>query len=175
MKKSIVVIICSMLIFSMSVNAQKNEVSKARNAISDMKREDPGISKFFETSYGCAVFPAIGKGAFGVGGATGRGTLFKSGEPVADARMTQVTIGFQMGGQKYAEIIFFEDERAFRRFIKDNFEFAAQVSAVALTSGASADAEYSDGILVFTMAIGGLMYEASIGGQKFSTEMYEEQ
>ncbi len=86
--------------------------------------------------------------------------------------MSQVTIGFQAGGQKYAEVIFFEDERAYTRFVADKFEFAAQVSAVALKSGVSLDAKYTDGILVFTIAIGGLMYEASIGGQKFKTEMY---
>jgi lipid-binding SYLF domain-containing protein len=86
--------------------------------------------------------------------------------------MTQVTVGLQAGGQKYAEVIFFENAQAYERFIGNKFEFAAQVSAVALKSGASADAKYRDGMMVFTQAIGGLMYEASVGGQKFKTEMY---
>lgn len=86
--------------------------------------------------------------------------------------MIQVTLGFQFGGQKYAEVIFFEDEAAYNRFVEQDFEFAAQVSAVALTSGVSADAKYVDGVLVFTQALGGLMYEASVGGQQFKVELY---
>ncbi len=86
--------------------------------------------------------------------------------------MSQVTIGFQAGGQKYAEVIFFEDAETYNDFISGNFEFAAQVSAVALTAGVSADAAYEQGLLVMTMAIGGLMYEASVGGQKFKVTSY---
>ena len=92
------------------------------------------------------------------------------GTAVADCKMSQVTIGFQAGGQKYAEVIFFETSAAYERFVGNKYEFAAQVSAVALKAGASADAKYADGMLVFTQAIGGLMYEASIGGQKFKTD-----
>ena len=89
---------------------------------------------------------------------------------MADVKMTQVTIGLQAGGQKYAEVIFFENAESFNRFTENKFEFAAQVSAVALEAGVSLDAEYTDGILVFTNSIGGLMYEASAGGQKFKTD-----
>ena len=98
--------------------------------------------------------------------------MYKGGTPVADTKMSQVTIGFQAGGQKYAEVIFFEDMETYNDFVSGNFEFAAQVSAVALTSGVSADAAYKDGLLVVTMAIGGLMYEASVGGQKFKVTPY---
>ena len=91
---------------------------------------------------------------------------------MADVRMIQVTLGFQLGGQKYAEVIFFENESAYNRFVEQDFEFAAQVSAVALTSGVSADAKYVDGVLVFTQSLAGLMYEASVGGQQFKVEMY---
>jgi len=86
--------------------------------------------------------------------------------------MSQLTIGFQAGGQKYAEVIFFENAKAYDRFVDNKFEFAAQASAVALKTGVSIDAEYKDGMLVYTDAIGGLMYEASVGGQKFKTEKY---
>ena len=130
------------------------------------------MSKFFSSSFGYAVFPGIGKAGLGVGGAAGKGTLFKGGVSVADTKMSQLTIGFQAGGQKYAEVIFFEDEETYKDFVSGNFEFAAQVSAVALTSGASADAAYKDGLLVVTMTIGGLMYEASVGGQKFKVTPY---
>ena len=137
-----------------------------------IKEKDPGMEKFFSSAVGYAVFPGIGKGGLGVGGAAGKGTLFKGGTAVADTKMSQVTIGFQAGGQKYAEIVFFENAETYEDFVAGNYEFAAQVSAVALASGASADAAYKDGLLVVTMSIGGLMYEASLGGQKFKVTPY---
>lgn len=161
-----------LILFAYGGFAQENDVSESREAIAGFKKTDSGISKFFGSAYGYAVFPGIGKGGLGIGGAGGKGTVFKGGTPVGDCKMSQVTIGFQAGGQKYAEIIFFENAEAYERFVDNKFEFAAQVSAVALKVGVSADAEYRDGMLVFTEAIGGLMYEASVGGQKFKTEMY---
>lgn len=152
--------------------AQKNDVNKASKTIADFKKTNSEITKYFNSAYGYAIFSGIGKGGLGVGGATGRGTVFKGGTAVADCKMTQVTIGFQAGGQKYAEVIFFENAKAYERFVGNKFEFAAQVSAVALKSGVSLDAEYRDGMMVFTKAIGGLMYEASLGGQKFKTEKF---
>ena len=152
--------------------SQKNDIDKAKETIEDFKKVDKGMIELFDNAYGYAVLPAIGKGGIGIGGAGGNGTVFKEGDAVADVRMIQVTLGFQFGGQKYAEVILFEDERAYNRFVEQDFEFAAQVSAVALTSGVSADAKYVDGVLVFTQALGGLMYEASVGGQQFKVEMY---
>ena len=142
---------------------------------------------FFDKSHGYAVFPTIGKGGIGVGGAYGKGRVYVGGKHVGDTSMAQLTIGFQLGGQAYSQIIFFEDKRAFDEFSSGNFEFGAQASAVAITAGASASAstggstagasggkkdattagKYSSGMAVFTIAKGGLMYEASIGGQKF--------
>lgn len=156
-----------LLVFSMASFSQKNDVEEARLTIQEFKEKDSGMEKFFSSSVGYAVFPGIGKGGLGIGGAAGKGTLFKGGQAVADTKMSQVTIGFQAGGQKYAEIVFFENDETYKDFVSGNFEFAAQVSAVALASGASADANYKDGLLVMTMSIGGLMYEASLGGQKF--------
>lgn len=147
-------------------------------------------SRFFKNSYGYAVFPTIGKGGFGIGGAYGSGRVYARGKYVGDTSMTQLTIGFQLGGQAYSQIIFFQDSRAFKEFTSGNFEFGAQASAVAITAGASASAgtggstagasgtehhaktvgEYQGGMAIFTVAKGGLMYEASIGGQKFSYE-----
>ena len=147
--------------------SQKNDVEEAKNTIKEFKEKDPDLDKFFSSAVGYAVFPGIGKGGLGIGGAAGKGTLFKGGTAVADVKMTQVTLGLQAGGQKYAEIVFFETAEDYEDFLSGNYEFAAQVSAVALASGASADAAYKNGILVFTMSIGGLMYEASLGGQKF--------
>ena len=145
-------------------------------------------SRFFQISYGYAVFPTIGKGGVGIGGAYGSGRVYARGEHVGDTSMTQLTIGLQLGGQAYSQIIFLKDKRAMTEFTSGNFEFGAQASAVAITAGVSAgtntagtsagvsagkkDAKtvgkFEKGMAVFTIAKGGLMYEASIGGQKFS-------
>lgn len=172
MKTRITIIAFLLSAFSLTSFAQKNDVGEAKKTIKEFKEKDPGMANFFSSAVGYAVFPGIGKGGLGVGGAGGKGTLFKGGTAVADTKMSQVTIGFQAGGQKYAEVIFFENEKTYKDFVSGNFEFAAQVSAVALASGASADAKYKDGLLVVTMAIGGLMYEASVGGQKFKVTSF---
>lgn len=145
-------------------------------------------STFFGNSYGYAVFPTIGKGGVGVGGAYGEGRVYEKGKYVGNTNMVQVTVGFQLGGQGYSQIIFFEDERAFKEFTSGNFEFGAEASAVAITAGASAQAtttgmsagvsagqndaktvgNYEKGMAIFTIAKGGLMYEAALGGQKFN-------
>ena len=131
-------------------------------------RDQPATAPFFRDAVGYAVFPTIGKGGVGIGGAYGKGRVYEQGKHVGNTSMAQVSIGFQFGGQAYSQIVFFEDKRAFDEFTSGNFEFSAQASAVALTSGVAKDAAYSDGVAVFTIEKGGLMYEASIGGQKFS-------
>jgi lipid-binding SYLF domain-containing protein len=143
---------------------------------------------FFDNAYGYAVFPTIGKGGYVVGGAFGTGRVYEGGRHVGDTTMTQVTVGLQLGGQAYSQIIFFKDRTAFKKFTAGNFEFGADASAVAIvaaagakvgTTGSSAAASvgqddakaigaYHDGMATFTVAKGGLMYEASIGGQKFT-------
>ena len=143
---------------------------------------------YFKSAYGYAVFPTIGKGGIGIGGAHGSGRVYERGKYVGDTSMTQITVGLQLGGQAFSQVIFFQDERSFKEFTSGNFEFSAQASAVAITAGASASAgttggsagasggkndattsgEYHKGMAVFTIAKGGLMYEAAIGGQKFS-------
>ena len=145
-------------------------------------------SRYFNTAYGYAVFPTIGKGGIGIGGAHGKGRVYEKGRYIGDTSMTQVTVGFQLGGQAFSEIIFFQDERALREFTGGNFEFGAEASAIAITAGASAQAgttgasaaasgtpdkartagTYYKGLAVFTVAKGGLMFEASVGGQKFN-------
>jgi lipid-binding SYLF domain-containing protein len=142
----------------------------------------------FEVSYGYAVFPSVGRAGIGVGGARGKGRVFVNGERVGRSTMTQATVGLQLGAQRYRMIIFFEDERAFREFTSGSFAFSAQAQAVAVTAGASATAStsgssagvsggqrdattvggFNRGMAVFTVARGGLMYEASIGGARFS-------
>jgi len=143
--------------------------------------------KFFDSSYGYAVFPTIGKGGLVVGGAYGHGRVFRQGAPVGDVTVTQVSVGFQAGGEAYSMIIFFEDERAFKEFTSGGFEFGADASAVAITAAANATAgttgssagasggmkdaanrgNYYRGMAVFTITKGGAMFEAAIAGQKF--------
>ena len=142
-------------------------LERADTAIESFLDADPSMEDFFDTAEAWVVFPSVGKGGAGIGGAYGKGVLYESGDPVGFADLTQGTIGFQLGGQSYREIIFFEGDDTVEDFKQGNFAFSAQASAVAATAGASADANYKNGVAVFTMERGGLMYEASIGGQKF--------
>jgi len=139
-------------------------------AIANLKRKDPGIKLFFQKAYGYAIFPTVGKAGLGIGGAYGEGEVYRQGRYIGSSSLSQLTIGFQLGGQAYTEIIFFKDKHALDDFTSGNFEFNAQVSAVAVTAGASADADYDNGVAIFTLPKGGLMYEAAVGGQKFSFE-----
>lgn len=137
-------------------------------AVASFKRRDPSIQRFFSNASGYAVFPSIAKGGLGLGGAYGKGEVYEQNSLVGYTSLTQGTIGLQIGGQVYSEIIFFQSQATLHDFQRGNFEFSAQVSAVAATAGASANADFEEGIAVFTLAKSGLMYEASIGGQKFS-------
>lgn len=141
---------------------------EVRIAILRFKDKDAGMDRLFESAHGYAVFPSVGRGGFIVGGAYGKGELYVKGKMVGYCDLSQGSIGAQIGGQGYREIIFFETTTALKSFQAGTFEFAGQVSAVAATAGASADADYEHGVVVFTMARGGLMVEASIGGQNFS-------
>ena len=153
-----------------------------------------GTGNMIDTAYGYAVFPTIGKGGIGIGGAHGKGGVYRGGKRVGLTSMSQISYGLQLGGQSYSQIIFFRDERAFTDFTSGNFEFGAQANAVALTAGASAqtstggsgsassgtdkrlntvtEESYDDrsGMAIFTIAKGGLMYEATLSGQKFKYE-----
>ena len=131
-------------------------------------KQDANMQSFFDDAHGYAVFPKIYKAAIGVGGAYGTGQVYEKGKFIGDAKLSQLTYGLQLGGQAYSEVIFFGEKDALERFKAEKMEFSAQASAVAVTAGASADAAYEHGVAIFTLAIGGLMYEASIGGQKFS-------
>jgi lipid-binding SYLF domain-containing protein len=141
---------------------------EAAAAVDRFRQTDPTMQRFFETAAGYAVFPRVTKGGAGIGAAHGRGVVYENGQVIGYASMTQGTLGFQLGGQSYSQIIFFQDAATFDTFKQSNLEFAAQASAVAAAHGASADADFAYGVAVFTLARGGLMFEASIGGQKFA-------
>ncbi len=144
----------------------KLELSVAQ-AIIKANESDPTLTMWFESAYAYAVYPKVGKGGFIVGGAGGKGLVIRGTNTVGETSLSQVTIGAQIGGQVYAQYIMFKDQTAFEHFTRGNFEMGAQVSAVAITLGASKDAGYDGGVAVFTLADGGLMLEASVGGQKF--------
>ena len=154
-------------------------------------KKSPAAQPFFENAYGYAVFPTVAKGGIGIGGAYGKGRVYRGGEVTGTTSLIKATIGFQLGGQVFSEIIFFQDKRAYNEFTNGSFEFDAAVSAVAITAGAQAKAgtegvtagasagpatgtqaktNYRKGMAVFVHTKGGLMYEAAIGGQKFSFE-----
>ena len=145
-------------------------VKEAEDAVTVLRKANPSLKKFFEHSAGYAMFPNVAKGGLVVGGAGGTGFVFEGGRAVGKTTLSQVSIGAQVGGQAYYEIIFFETAEALASFKKGEWTMAAQVSAVMLKSGASANADYKDGVAVFTLSKGGAMAEASVGGQKFSYE-----
>lgn len=172
-----------------TVQGEAGDPEKVANTLNDFLAANE-VAPFLGNSYGFAVFPTIGKGGIGIGGAHGKGWVFQGTKSTGITRMTQVTIGFQLGGQSFSQLIFFEDQRAYENFTGGNFEFGAQASAIAITAGANATAStaggasagagksqaktgYTGGMAIFTRAKGGLMYEASLGGQKFSFSAYE--
>jgi lipid-binding SYLF domain-containing protein len=137
--------------------------------LSRARTTDPTLDRFFDNCAGYAVMPEIGKGGFILGGAYGKGQLFdRQGRLVGYCDVSQGSIGAQIGGQTFGEIIFFENDAALTRFKGDRFTLTAQASAVALASGAGAATKYADGVAVFIMNPKGLMLEASVGGQQFS-------
>ena len=176
MKQVLIAGLCTVLLLASAVtrawdpNEDEEMEANAKAAVTTLLGKDPGMQRFFDKSAGYVVIPTVGKGGVVVGGARGHGLLYEGGKPTAKVTLTQITVGFQWGGQAYSEFIFFKDKAALDDFKKGNYELGAQASAVAATVGASADADYSSGVAIFTQAKGGLMYEASVGGQKFKVE-----
>jgi len=185
--RNVVVFLFMFLPLGAALAGDTDEEAKYADTVKIFKEAGESGS-FFGNSYGYAVFPTIGKGGIGIGGAYGTGRVYAQGKYVGDTSMTQVSIGLQLGGQAYSQIVFFEDQRAFNEFTSGNFEFGAGASAVAITAGASAEATtagssagasggkndattvgaYHKGMAVFTVAKGGLMFAATVAGQKFS-------
>ncbi len=166
------------------VPAFASDAEDDREAIKELTHSDV-VKKFHNSAYGYAVFPTIGKGGFGIGGAHGSGGVYRGGKKTGDVKMTQISFGLQVGGQAYRQVVYLQDKRAFDDFTSGEFEFSAQAEAIAITSsaGASAGSEgssasanstqaeaaaYHKGMVVFTMGKGGLMYQAALGGQKYS-------
>jgi lipid-binding SYLF domain-containing protein len=151
-----------------SVQGKADIEQEAAVALAKAQKNAPSLVNIFDTAAGYAVFPSVGKGAVGIGGAYGKGVLYEHGNAVGYCDLTQGSIGFQLGGQSYTEIICFENWQNVENFKQGNFRFDAQATAVAIKSGAGANAKFTNGVAVFTMDEAGLMFEASVGGQKFS-------
>jgi len=182
--KYIVVILIMLALLSINGPVYADSYSEAIGVF----RASAVVRPYFKSAYGYAVFPTVGKGGIGIGGAYGKGRVYRRGTMTGTVSLVKVTIGLQLGGQAFSEIIFFKDKRAYRDFTSGNFEFDAAASAVAVTAGAQArtstegasasaglwgagkqaKSKYRKGMAVFTFVKGGLMYEASIGGQKFT-------
>lgn len=141
---------------------------EAADTAHQFRKRDPSLDTFFKRAAGYAVFPTVGKGGFWIGGAYGEGVVYKGGKAIGYSELKQVSLGFQFGGQAYSEIIFFRDEAALKRFTSGKLEFDAQASGVVADKGAGANADYHKGVAIFTMIKGGLMAEASVGGQTFT-------
>ncbi len=181
-RTSVGIVLVSALLASTAARASDDSETAA------LFRRAGQSSAFFSNSYGYAVFPTIGKGGFGVGAAHGDGHVYVNGHRIGKTSMTQLSVGLQLGGEAYSQIIFFADKNSLDEFTHGNFEFSADVGAVAVTAAASASAgtngadagasggkhdaatagEYRHGVAVFTIAKGGLMYEATLTGQKYS-------
>ena len=170
MKKIFLITLFSFFInaaFAQSEEKKEKIIEDAKEAKEDFLEGDWQMKKHFSNAYGYVIYPNVGKGGIGIGGAAGNGVAWEQGNMVGMAKLSQVSIGFQWGGQAYREVIFFESKKEMDRFKENKVELSAQASAIAVTAGASADAKYVDGVMVYTMQKGGLMYEASVGGQKF--------
>ncbi len=177
-KKMVLTLMLSMLVVLPMIfacagwdpNREQKEETAAQATIASFKKADSTMKIYFDNAYGYAVFPSVGKGGYFLGGGYGKGMVYEQGDFIGYSRIVNLTVGAQIGGQSYSEIIFFKDKAALDEFKTGNFEFAAQASAVFVTQGASKDHHYNSGVAVFTLPRAGAMAEATIGGQKFSFE-----
>jgi lipid-binding SYLF domain-containing protein len=165
------ILVTGVLLISAATFSQTNEDEKimadAVEAKSLLLEANPGLDTFFDNSAGYVIFPNVGKGGFIIGGASGNGVVYENGTAIGMADLKKLNVGFQAGGQKVIEIIFFETPTDLERFKGESYEFSAETSAVALKSGVAFNAKYKDGVAVFAMPKGGLMADASVGGQRF--------
>jgi lipid-binding SYLF domain-containing protein len=186
-KNFICMVLCVLVIFSSAVAAGAENYAKTIQVF----KESPVVAEFFRNAYGYAIFPTVGKAGFVIGGSYGTGQVYRGGKVTGKSALVEGSIGFQLGGEAFSEIIFFQDKRAYDEFTSGEFEFGATAQAVAITAGAQAkagtegasagasagpktgvqaEAKYHKGMVTFVHAKGGLMYEVSIGGQKFTFE-----
>lgn len=180
MKKAIINLVALLVLsmtsqFSMAQTEESNaeRIQDSKNVLAKMIKKSPSLQSYYDQSYGYAIFPKVTKVGVSLGVAAGKGIVFKNHLAISTSKLKQLTFGLQFGAQKYREVIFFQSEKDFDQFMNKKLKFNGQASAVAIKKGASADVSYSDGVAVFTEAKGGLMFEASIGGQHFKNQLIE--
>ncbi|MGC4031197.1 MAG: hypothetical protein QM754_05555 [Tepidisphaeraceae bacterium] len=174
MLKTVISVVALMSLAAGCATAPKSDAAKedlsdsAGVALKRFYREDPDLKAFIDTSAGYVVFPEVGKGGLVVGGTYGRGIVYQGETAIGYADMSKVSVGATVGGQTFAEVIVFQNALALNDFKNGKLAFAADASAVALKSGGAASAKYNNGVAVFVDNRGGLMADASVGGQKFT-------
>lgn len=150
-----------------SADARSRLDAETRATLAEFRNADPSLDRFFNNSYAYAVFPNVGEGGLGIGGGYGKGEVFQGNRMVGWADVTKFNVGLQAGGDKFAQLIFFQNGDAWSQFTGGTMELDAQAKAVAAKSGAATSADYQKGVAVFTLTKGGLMAQAAVGGQKF--------
>ena len=189
MKKYVVMLLVSIIMVGFVSNISGASGAKDFSSTIKIFQQSPQVQPYFANAYGYAVFPTVGKGGLGIGGAYGKGQVYRGGKVTGTTSLTKISLGLQAGGQALSQVIFFQDERAYNEFTSGSFAFDAQASAVAITAGAQAQAgstgatagasagpqtgtqaetSYYKGMAIFVHTKGGLMFEAAIAGQKFS-------
>lgn len=165
------IILTGLLFATVGLTAQntkdKQVMRDATKAKATLLNKDAGLSKFFDSAAGYAIFPNVGKGGFIIGGASGNGVVYENGAAIGMTSLKKINIGLQAGGQAVIEVIFFQNSAALERFKQGNYEFSAEVSAVVADKGEAENASYKEGVMVFALPKAGLMMDASVGGQKF--------
>jgi lipid-binding SYLF domain-containing protein len=171
MKTIKIFITVCILFITASVTAQNSKdrevMAEAKKAKTTLLTINPELKKYFQNASGYVIFPSIGKGAFLVGGAMGNGVVYDKGKAIGMSNIKKLSIGFQIGGQTFTEVIFFETKEALEKFKEGNYEFAAQISAIAADKGVSGAISYNEGVMVVVLPKAGLMADTSVGGQKF--------
>ena len=145
----------------------------SEQAMEALQKADSSLKKLIDDSAGYVIFPGIGRGAFIIGGERGKGLVYQKGKVIGEAKVTEINIGAQVGGETYSELILFETSEALRDFKASNWEMSAKVNAVAAAEGAAKNAKFQQGVAVFTLSKGGLMVQATVGGQKFKFKPLE--
>ncbi len=170
---ALLLMVWSMIAMPVFAGWNPHEEERAKQTVRLFQKTDPSLSRFFEDAYGYTVFPDVYKGGILLlGGARGKGMVYEQGNLIGRSSITQINVGPQLGGQSFAEIIFFRTKADLDKFKQGSYELNAQLSAIVVSSGVATNTDYSDGVAVFAMPKSGLMAEASVGGQKFSFQPY---
>jgi len=139
---------------------------RAEATLAEMQSRNPELRDVVKSSASYAVFPEVGKGGVLVGGAFGRGVLYVNGVSAGIVKLEQASIGAQLGGQTFAELLVLRDQQDVDRLRAGTYELGANASATVLQAGAAASATASRGTSAYILPRGGLMVDLSVAGQR---------